>query len=165
MTELGNEASKEVLIDLISKMNRVVRWDLLADTNYRTHVRVAKNYLRGSAVVLMVGLICALGFTLDWSKALWAPTVIPPVSLILFRVDRRIKFHLRAAAEYLISMREFTRVTTQVELFEAIAAFESRSQEYDPLRGDRTSLQRFWCRPGLWRRRPSTITHTATEPN
>lgn len=123
---------RAALTHLLSQMNKVVRWDQLAQSYYRHHVRRTRFYLWRSALLMVVALACCAWLLLGGPKILITPAVVIPLMLIVLRVDRKVSLHFRAAAEYRLSVAEFESLSGTGGLPGAISKFEERCRTYGP---------------------------------
>lgn len=117
---------------LLSQVNKAVRWDQLAQSYYQYHVGLTRIYLWRSALLMVVALSCSVGLLLGGPKILVVPAAVILVTLLVLRVDQKVSFHFRAAAEYLLSVAEFNDLEGSEGLPGAIGNFKRRCGKYGP---------------------------------
>lgn len=132
MKSLVLVGSRESILKPQPGIDEVASYGQLAQGHYRFHIGRTKLYLRGFALLMVVSLACSAWLTFGGPKVLLIPAMAIPLALIALRVDRKLSFHLRAAAEYLRSMTDFEELTESAWLPKAIKSFEIRCQIYGP---------------------------------
>lgn len=131
MESLTNTTQTEVVTPP-SKVLDAIYFQEVARSKYRHHTRVAKFYMRRTAIIMGVNLVCTAIPLFGGPKLLLVISVVASLVLLLRKVEGDLAFHLQAAIEYQFSISDFENSENTNALQKAITLFEQRCQEYDP---------------------------------